>query len=289
MTEPTKAPQSRWQSAGTGWANMLLVSAVGIACVVAPIVLILALAFGWGSVTVLVAAVVTVLVWGGIALLLGPVYRRVNRKQTAAVPTEIEKLPELAQRYGLSYVEHSDALTPTLGRRWTSQGHCRHVLSGLIGGHPTAICWYERTEAGTELANLVLVMELPVAMPKLEVEAKMATLVAPGLHRRLPVQFEDNDFNDRYAVLPDDSSAESQRYAVDLISQRGIDWLLSVQPFDFDIQGPLLAVDGSAVLAEDEVQTLLDRAVILGHLVDAVPEFAWEQYGSPAQPLAGLA
>jgi len=280
-------PQKRWQSAGSGWFNTVEVAVVAIAGLLAPIVLILALVLGWGTLTLIVSAAVTVVVWGGAALLLGPVYRRAARKQQAQVPTEVAKLPELAARYGLTYAERSDALALTIGRHAAARGSCTYVLSGRIGGRPAAVCWYERTRAGTDLASLMLVVELPAVMPELSVESKTATQVAPGSHR-LQVQFEDDDFNNRYLVAPADHSPESQRYAVDLISQRAIDWLLSVEPFWFTIDGQLVVAEGSSVLDADDVQQLLDRAIVLAHVVDAVPEFAWKQYGKPAQALSGL-
>lgn len=71
---------------------------------------------GWGTPAVLGGVAVTVLFWAGIAVLVGPVYRRVVRQGAAAESAEIAKLPGLAARYGLSYVEHDDQLPQALAR-----------------------------------------------------------------------------------------------------------------------------------------------------------------------------
>jgi hypothetical protein len=269
------------------WGNALLVGAVAALGVLAPILLILALALSWGAPASIVLAVLTLATWGGVALVFKAA-GRAERRFTAHEPAEIAKLPALAARRGLSYVESSVDLAGTLDWYWHSRGQASHVLSGRIGDHPVAACWYERSRAGTQLRSLVLVIALPVAMPPLDVEPTLAREVTPGL-RREKVHFEDEKFNDRYVVSPADHSPQAHRYAVDMISQRAIDALLPLQPFFFSVDHEVIRVEGSSVLAADEVGQLIDRAVALTQLLDAVPEFAWKQYGSPARPLPGLA
>jgi hypothetical protein len=276
-------PPPRWKSTDTGWLNTSLVLAVGALAVIAPIIAIVAAISGWGIVALLVPIVVTVIIWGGFAILLGPVYRRVDRSQVAQRGSEIAKLPALATQYGLTYAATDDELPRTLARHAPTTATCSHVLSGRLGGQSMAVCWYDNDE----LQRLVLAMLLPAAMPKLDVEAKMATTVAPGMHRER-VQFEDDAFDNRYNVFPADHSPESAKYAVDLISQPAIDWLLSVEPFSFSIKGELLWVDGSPVLAADEVKRLLDEATVLAHLVGGVPDFVWHEYGSPPNTVHSL-
>ena len=276
-------PPPRWKSKSTGWRDTSLILAVAALAVIAPIVAIVGAIAGWGIVALLAPIVLTVIVWGGLTILLGPVYRRVDRQQNAEQQSEIAKLPGIAAQYGLTYAETDDELPHTLARHAPTTATCTHVISGRIGGQSTAVCWYE----SGELKRLVLAMLLPAAMPNLDVEAKMATTVAPGIHRER-VQFEDDAFDNRYNVFPADHSPEAAKYAVDLISQPAIDWLLSVEPFSFSIKGELLWVDGSSVLAADEVKRLLDEAGVLAHIVRGVPDFVWHEYGSPPNTVHSL-
>ncbi len=269
------------------WGNTLIVGTLAVLGVLAPILLILALALSWGGPITIAFGVLTASIWGGIPLWLTVAGGRAERKDAAREPAEIAKLPALAARRGLSYVESDPDLAGTLNRYWRSRGQASHVLSGRIGNHPVALCWYERTKAGTQLRSLALLIALPVAMPSLEIQPTMARELAPGL-RREKVHFEDEKFNDRYVVIPADHSPQAQRYAVDMISQRAIDALLSVKPFFFDIDHEVIRVDGSPILAADEVDKLIDTAVALTRMIDGVPEFAWQQYGSPAESLPGL-
>lgn len=274
------------ESSGS-WGNTAIVAGMAVFGILAPILLILALALSWGAVASIALGVVTVLIWGGVPLAFNIAAGRVERRDAAREPAEIAQLPALAARHSLSYVEFNPDLAGTLDRYWRSRGQASHVLSGRIGNHPVALCWYERTKAGTQLRSLALLIALPVAMPSLEIQPTLARELAPGL-RREKVHFEDEKFNDCYIVIPAEHSPQAHRYAVDMISQRAIDALLSVKPFFFDIDHEVIRVDGSAVLAADEVENLLDTAVALTSMIDAVPEFAWEQYGSPAESLPGL-
>jgi hypothetical protein len=276
-------PPPRWKSKNSGWRDTSIVIAVGALAVIAPLVAIIGAISGWGIVVLLVPIVLTVIIWAGFAVLLGPVYRRVNRQQIAQRANEIGKLPALAAEYGLTYAETDDELPHTLARHAATSATCTYVLSGRIGGQSMAVCWYDTGE----LKHLVLAMLLPAAMPTLDVTATMATTVAPGIHRER-VQFEDDAFDNRYTVIPADHSPESAKYAVDLISQPAIDWLLSVEPFSFSIKGELLWVEGSPDLAADEVQRLLDEAKVLAHLVSGVPDFVWREYGSPPNTVHSL-
>lgn len=276
-------PPPRWKAENTGWFSTSLALVVGVLAVIAPVVAIIGAVLGWGLAALLVPIALTVIVWGGFAVLLGPVYRRVDREQVAQRDSEIGKLPGLAAQYGLTYAETNATLPRTLARHALTAATCSHVISGRLGGQSMAVCWY-----GTgELQRLVLVMLLPAAMPKLDVEAKMATTLAPGLHRDR-VQFEDDAFDNRYNVFPADHTPESAKYAVDLISQSAIDWLLSVEPFSFSVKGELLWVDGSPVLAADEVKRLLEEAKVLAHMVRGVPDFVWHEYGSPPNTVHSL-
>jgi hypothetical protein len=276
-------PPPRWKSKSTGWRDTSLILLVAALAVIAPIVAIVGAIAGWGIVALLAPIILTVIVWGGLAILLGPVYRRVDSQQNAEQQSQLAKLPGIAAQYGLTYAETDDELPHTLARHAPTTATCTHVISGRIGGQSTAVCWCE----SGELKRLVLAMLLPAAMPNLDVEAKMATTVAPGMHRER-VQFEDDAFDNRYNVFPADHSPESAKYAVDLISQPAIDWLLSVEPFSFSIKGELLWVDGSSVLAADEVKRLLDEAGVLAHIVRGVPDFVWHEYGSPPNTVHSL-
>jgi hypothetical protein len=274
------------QTPGT-WGNTLIVAGVVALGLIAPILLIVALALSWGGAALIGFGAVTVVIWAGIPLWLTVAGGRAERKFSAREPAEIAKLPALAARRGLSYVESNADLAGTLDRFWHSSGQAEHVISGRIGDHPVAACWYERTRAGTRLRSLMLLLGLPASMPALQVQPTLGRELTPGL-RREKVHFEDEQFNDRYVVIPADRSPESRRYAVDMISQRAIDALLPLEPFFFDIDHEVIRVEGSSVLAEDEMDALLDRAIALTQLITAVPEFAWKQYGSPATSLPGL-
>jgi hypothetical protein len=276
-------PPPRWKSRSTGWRDTSLILVLAALAVIAPITAIVGAVSGWGTAALLVPIVLTVIIWGGLAILLGPVYRRVDRAQHAERDSEIGKLPDLAKQYGLTYARTDDELPHTLARHAPTTATCSHVLSGRIGGQSMAVCWYERGD----LEHLVLAMLLPASMPTLDVMAKMATTVAPGM-RRERVQFEDDAFDNRYNVFPVDHSPESGKYAVDLISQPAIDWLLSVEPFSFSVKGELLWVDGSSDLTADEVKRLLDEAGVLAHLVRGVPDFVWHEYGSPPNTVHSL-
>jgi hypothetical protein len=274
------------ESSGS-WGNKAIVAGMAVFGILAPILLILALALSWGAAASITFGVLTVAIWAGVPLAFNIAAGRVERRDSAREPAEIAQLPALAARRGLSYMESNPDLADTLDRFCRSHGQASHVLSGHLGDHPVALCWYERTKAGTQLRSLALLIALPASMPPLEIQPTLARELAPGLRREM-VHFEDEKFNDCYVVIPTDHSPQAHRYAVDMISQRAIDALLSVKPFFFDIDHEVIRVDGSAVLAADEVEQLLDTAVALTRMIDAVPEFAWKQYGSPAAPLPGL-
>lgn len=276
-------PPPRWKSKSTGWRDTSIIIVVAALAVVAPIVAIVGAISGWGIAALLVPIMLTAIIWGGLAVLLGPVYRRVERRQKAEQQNEIAKIPALAAQYGLDYAETDDELPHTLARHAPTTATCSQVISGRIGGQSMAVCWYENGE----LKRLVLAMLLPAAMPTLDVVAKMATTVAPGMHRER-VQVEDDAFDNRYNVFPADHTPESAKYAVDFVSQSAIDWLLSVEPFSFSIRGELLWVDGSPDLTAADVKRLLDDAKVLAHIVRGVPDFVWHAYGSPPNTVHSL-
>lgn len=283
------APQ-QWRGRSTnGWPTWIGLSLALIVVPAAPIVALLGWLLSWGGTIVTVAVVVTVLVWG----LLATAWVLVKRDDAHAATTvddEISALPNLARTHGLHYAALSPGLAETLksADEFVRASRATQVISGSVGGRPTAITWWERRIVHVGMTGLHLVIALPASVPKIRAAPVLANEFAPGLHRER-IRFEDADFNGRYDVISYDHSPAAARYAADMFSQRAIGWLLTVEPFAFEIDGALLHCDGSDTLRVSGYAEMLERATVLAHLLDSIPAFVWSRYGRPAAAPAGLA
>jgi hypothetical protein len=184
---------------------------------------------------------------------------------------------QLAQQRGWRYSATDSA---GLAGRWDwapfgvgSGRHASHVLLGEYGGYPFAAFRYHWTtrsgEDSTRHHISAVALRLPAALPRIRVGPEG---VLGGIGR-LDIDVESEAFNRRYRVRCDD-----RRYAVDLLTPRTVEALLSVQPFDWRIDGADLIALGADTVGPAQV---LARLEVLAGIARQVPSFVWKDRGRP--------
>jgi len=175
--------------------------------------------------------------------------------------------------------------TRDLPRRWSwepfGQGSSRRasdVLHGEHAGYRFAAFHYRYvTGSGddrrTHLIG-VIALRLPAALPRIEVSPEgLIGSIAPGLVRT-DIDLESEDFNRRYRV-----SCADRKFAVDILTPRTVEALLSVRPFRWRIDGSdLIAIDA----ATESPAAVLDRVAVLAGVAAGIPSFVWKDRGRSA-------
>jgi hypothetical protein len=153
-----------------------------------------------------------------------------------------------------------------------------NVILGEHGGYPFAAFQYHwTTSSGDDRTRHhigVIALRLPAALPAIQVAPEgVIAAVAPGL-ARADIDLESDAFNRRYRV-----SCEDRKYAVDVLTPRTVEALLSVRPFRWRIDGADLIALGSA---SDGPAQVLPRVEVLAGIAARIPSFVWKDRGRPA-------
>jgi hypothetical protein len=185
----------------------------------------------------------------------------------------------LAAQRGWRY---QDVDTGHLPHRWDwspfgvgSGRRASSVLLGHEGGYPFAAFQYRWVTGGgddrTKHTIGVVALRLPAGLPRLEVHPEgLIGSVAPGLVRT-DIDVESEAFNRRYRVDCDD-----RRYAVDVLTPRTVEALLTVRPFRWRIDGADLIALAPATDSPPEV---LARLSALVAIASGIPSYVWKDRG----------
>lgn len=155
------------------------------------------------------------------------------------------KHARFADEHGFDYRERDD----TAIGRWTLPPfeqvpgrRAAHVIRGEISGRPFVAFDYsspQNSGQGIKVRRRLRVGVVPLGttMPSLVVRPEgVVASIAPGL-ARLDADVENEDFNRRFRVEVGGTDVAGRRYAVDVLNPRTLEWLLSTEPFGWQIEG----------------------------------------------------
>ncbi len=144
-----------------------------------------------------------------------------------------------------------------------------------------------RSLAGAADTFQIVLAELPVALPYLAVRA--AAELGNALPAGTGVRLEYGEFNRRYRIATYDGSSVARKYAVDVLTPRTAQRLLSVEPKDITIYGRYVVCTGHFPGPPRTAVRLLESyGAVLAELVDRIPGHVYATYGGMVERPRGL-
>jgi uncharacterized protein DUF3137 len=167
-----------------------------------------------------------------------------------------------------------------------SRRRARNVITGTESGRPfTAFDYSYETESHDTKGRTskathryaVYAVHLPAYLPSLEVspEAVFGHL-ATAVGLTTDIDLESEDFNRRFRVR-----AEDRKFATDVLSPRTMQYLLSVPPAAWRVQGTDIVRWEEGRLDPADVPV---SAAILDRVADGIPTFVWKDHGYHPEP-----
>jgi hypothetical protein len=190
-----------------------------------------------------------------------------------------------AQERGWTYTPRDSTLVRRFRGEPFGRGSSRrasHVLRGRYDGREAVVFDYRyvtRSSDGQQQTTqthrfTVCALQLPAALPRLELTAENALTRVAGALGFDDVELESEDFNRRYHVTSDD-----RRLAYDVLHPRAVEQLLALPTLNLRLDG------ADALLWERGTTSLQDvpaRLAVLSQLVGGIPTYVWsDRRGGP--------
>lgn len=192
-----------------------------------------------------------------------------------------ERLMQYAVNRGWRYAAEDPMLADSIAGTPFGKGdrrRARNVLRGEESGHPfTAFDYSYETHSTDSKGNRttqthrygVVVVPLPSALGTVEVAPEgMFSRAAGAVGLVSDIELESEEFNRRFRVR-----ASDRKLASDLLSPRTMQFLVSVQPEAWRVQGRQILSWHDGRLDPAEV---VRTCAVLRRVVDGIPSFVWK-------------
>lgn len=188
----------------------------------------------------------------------------------------------LAAQYGWSYLPHNNALAGQWSGTPFQTGNNRrvkNVLSGAFNGHQMVAFDYSYQTHSTDSKGRrrttthkfgVVVLQLPGALPHLEVTHEGIFGAVANAIGFDDIQFESEQFNRTFRVKADD-----ERYGHAVVTPRMMELLLARGEIGWRIEGNSLVGWDKGAHNPTEVLT---RLHLLQQVLEQVPPYVWRDY-----------
>lgn len=190
-----------------------------------------------------------------------------------------EYLHHFATSRGWSYTHDAIALKPQFGLappfKGNSSGKYKSALGFYAAGRPTYSFDFEYTvqsgKNSTTYYNHVVALEMPYALPLLEIRPEGATRAIAEFFGMGDIQFESDIFNRAWNVTSSNTS-----FAHEVVSPQMMDWLM--QP---ELSGANFVIDRGMLyttIAERQDARRIDGMVwYLNEFYSRIPDFVWDK------------